>query len=434
MIRPKVDMIGRTFGRLTVVEQTEGKQKDRQAWYLCRCQCGKRIKARGTSLRRGQTASCGCLRVDMTRRRNKETAEEKVHMLGKRFHYLVVQERLETRRHGSCIWRCLCDCGNYHNVTTHNLNSGKVKSCGCMPTNHPVDLSGKKYGMLTVLSLTEERKSNGGAVWRCRCDCGNEVDVAGGNLNRGTTTSCGCIRIEDLRGQRFGRLAVAKLGQKSGHGHGAFWECVCDCGNRCQVQANKLKNGHTRSCGCLHNDTIKNITGERFGRLLVTGDSGKRRPGSGGVIWKCRCDCGQEREVRQDALLSGVTSSCGCLTSKGNEKVSRLLREANISYVREYSPPDLKGRKRFDFAVMEAGKVCYFIEYDGILHIKYSGSGWDTADRYQKTVMSDQIKNEYCHKKKIPIIRIPYTQFEALSLNDLVLEKSPYLLDTEFVR
>ena len=77
----------------------------------------------------------------------------------------------------------------------------------------------------------------------------------------------------------------------------------------------------------MHNDTIKNITGERFGRLLVTGDSGKRRPGSGGVIWKCRCDCGQEREVRQDALLSGVTSSCGCLTSKGNEKVSRLLRE-----------------------------------------------------------------------------------------------------------
>lgn len=71
MVRPKVDMIGRTFGRLTVVEQTEGKQKDRQAWYLCRCQCGKRIKARGTSLRRGQTASCGCLRVDMTRRRNK---------------------------------------------------------------------------------------------------------------------------------------------------------------------------------------------------------------------------------------------------------------------------------------------------------------------------------------------------------------------------
>ena len=43
MVRPKVDMIGRTFGRLTVVEQTEGKQKDRQAWYLGRCQRGNRI-------------------------------------------------------------------------------------------------------------------------------------------------------------------------------------------------------------------------------------------------------------------------------------------------------------------------------------------------------------------------------------------------------
>lgn len=246
----------------------------------------------------------------------------------------------------------------------------------------------------------------------------------------GRTVSCGCVRIENLAGQRFGKLIVVKLGRKSGNGDGAFWECKCDCGKECQVQASKLKSGHTQSCGCLHNNLIKDLTGERFGRLLVLGDSGKRRPGSGGIIWRCLCDCGQEKEIRQDALLSGATVSCGCLKSRGNEKVSRLLRAAQIDYIPEYSPPDMKGNRRFDFAVMNEGKAVYFIEYDGVLHTQYSNSGWDTADRFNRTLASDHEKNEYCRKNNIPLIRIPYTRFDDLCIDDLLLETTLYLLYT----
>lgn len=428
MVRPKVDMIGKTFGHLTVIKQVEGKKQDRLAWYLCSCRCGNKSIARGTSLRSGQTTSCGCVRNEATRKRNEKTADEKFDLVGKRFHYLTVQKMVESRCSGNRVWQCLCDCGNEHEVTTHNLIRGGVKSCGCMPTNTPIDLKGKRYGRLTVLELTAERKRNGAAVWKCHCDCGKEVNVSSGNLNRGATTSCGCGRIENLIGKRFGKLTVVESGQKTGNGDGAFWYCRCDCGNYCEVHANKLKSGHTRSCGCAHNDLIKDLTGERFGKLLVIRDSGKRRSGSGGVIWHCRCDCGQEKDIRQDALLSGASVSCGCLISRGNEKVARLLRDANIVYIPEYSPPDMAGNRRFDFAVLNNGQVSYFIEYDGILHWKYSNKGWDTVERFNRTIASDQEKNEYCHERGIPLIRIPYTRFEELAVDDLRVETSSYLM------
>jgi hypothetical protein len=53
------------------------------------------------------------------------------------------------------------------------------------------------------------------------------------------------------------------------------------------------------------------MTGQRFGRLVV-----QRRAGSapnGRATWRCRCDCGQEHTVRGDVLRQGMTSSCGCI-------------------------------------------------------------------------------------------------------------------------
>lgn len=62
MVQPKITMVGRTYGRLTVLEQAEPLKKDRQAWYRCRCDCGGEITVRGTSLRNGSmqaVAACG---------------------------------------------------------------------------------------------------------------------------------------------------------------------------------------------------------------------------------------------------------------------------------------------------------------------------------------------------------------------------------------
>lgn len=59
------------------------------------------------------------------------------------------------------------------------------------------DITGSKYGRLTVLSRAENNK-RGQAMWLCRCDCGNEVKVYGYSLVSGNTMSCGCIHKEQL--------------------------------------------------------------------------------------------------------------------------------------------------------------------------------------------------------------------------------------------
>ena len=63
---------------------------------------------------------------------------------------------------------------------------------GAMPKK--IDLTGSKYGKLTVLRPVEG--SSKYKMWRCRCDCGNEVDVSVSALNKGNNKSCGCLKKE----------------------------------------------------------------------------------------------------------------------------------------------------------------------------------------------------------------------------------------------
>ena len=57
-----------------------------------------------------------------------------------------------------------------------------------------IDLTGQKFGRLTVISRAENKGKR--AAWNCLCECGNKIIVRGTNLQRGTTKSCGCLKIE----------------------------------------------------------------------------------------------------------------------------------------------------------------------------------------------------------------------------------------------
>lgn len=58
-----------------------------------------------------------------------------------------------------------------------------------------IDLIGQKFGRLTVIGR-EKNNKDGRATWRCNCDCGNETIVLGKSLRNGNTRSCGCLHIE----------------------------------------------------------------------------------------------------------------------------------------------------------------------------------------------------------------------------------------------
>jgi len=61
--------------------------------------------------------------------------------------------------------------------------------------------------------------------------------------------------FKDITGTRFGRLVVLRV---AGRGP-TRWECVCDCGALCIAIGHKIKSGHTKSCGCLRKETIAEI-------------------------------------------------------------------------------------------------------------------------------------------------------------------------------
>ena len=70
------------------------------------------------------------------------------------------------------------------------------------------------------------------------------------------------MKIDDLSGKRFGRLTVVKRGTNKGEQ--TRWVCKCDCGNTSVVFASALKNGNTKSCGCLHREIFSKL-GETHG-------------------------------------------------------------------------------------------------------------------------------------------------------------------------
>ena len=287
------NLTDKRFGKLTAVKATDERSNGSVVWE-CKCDCGNTIFARATALQAGKVTSCGCAGA-----RN---------LTGQRFGKLIAIKPTDERRNGSVVWECKCDCGNTAYVQANNLRSGKTTSCGCAGRE---DLSDQRFGMLTAINPTGERR-NGHVVWECKCDCGNTAFVRAYYLKEGKTTSCGCTRGRkpvDLTGQRFGRLTAIKLSDERRNGR-IVWECKCDCGSIAFVTTHDLRGGKTTSCGCASRRTPVDLTGQRFGRLIAVNPTDERRNGS--VVWECKCDCGNTTYVQAGSLRSGGVTSCGC--------------------------------------------------------------------------------------------------------------------------
>jgi len=126
------------------------------------------------------------------------------------------------------------------------------------------DLTGQRFGLLTVLRFIGRNKHQK-AQWQCQCDCGKETIVTGSVLLKGETKSCGCLRIanlaqssferrNDLAGQKFGKFTVIEIAGSDKYGK-LLWRCRCECGNEVIVQGNNLVSGGS-TC-CKHHGHIK---------------------------------------------------------------------------------------------------------------------------------------------------------------------------------
>lgn len=82
----------------------------------------------------------------------------------------------------------------------------------------------KRYGHLTVIAPTN-KTYHGIKIYRCRCDCGNEIEVNTNRLHTGHTKSCGCLihTPKNLVGRRFGRLKVIEFAYHNNKKN--YWKC-----------------------------------------------------------------------------------------------------------------------------------------------------------------------------------------------------------------
>lgn len=138
----KKNLIGKKFGRLTVLSLCDRKVGERTRW-RCLCECGKEVDVLGTSLVNGGTRSCGCLAKEARQRTgalSKGRPSSRLDDLtGKRFGRLVVLDRAQNSESGSTRWRCVCDCGNERIVLAMHLKNGHTQSCGCLGLQHATE-------------------------------------------------------------------------------------------------------------------------------------------------------------------------------------------------------------------------------------------------------------------------------------------------------
>lgn len=314
-----------------------------------------------------------------------------------------------------------------------------------------VDLTGQRINYFDVIewAYNEKTKCN---QWLCACtECKKKIFKSTYELTSGRAKSDGCMsfllksqaKLKDLTGQRFGRLLVLrKLPGEYRTPQGipqVKYECLCDCGNIVEVYGGNLKKGNTLSCGCLNREKISereliDLTGMRFGLLTVIrrvedyiSPSGNRTP-----QWLCKCDCGTEVVVAGNSLRSGATKSCGHIKySMGEYLIKTYLDNHQIKYIPEYKFEDLVTSKgymmRFDFGILnEDESLKFLIEFQGLQHYKdfaYSDRSFGELQRKE----TDAKKKEYCQINNLVLYEIKYNEDVNERLDQIFKHQNEYV-------
>lgn len=320
---------------------------------------------------------------------------------------------------------CQCSCGEQCLKRTDNLRGAKNPSCGCTKITNKKDRVGDKNGLLTIIEAYI--RTDGKHSWhKCQCDCGQICEIRTDNFRRKIEISCGCTYtnvIKNKVGDKQGLLTIINAYVKNDGKH-SYHQCQCECGNVCMTRADYFRNNEKISCGCNYDNCKKIKKGDKYGLLTVIEPYVRD---NGHESWhKCVCECGNIREIRRKNLQIGKMPSCGCINSKGEMIIRKMLDSNYIKYQQQYCFSDLisvnNARLYFDFAILnDKDEIILLIEYNGQQHydpIEFFGG----EERLKTQQKNDNLKIEYCKSHNTPLLIIPYWDFnkiEELVLNQI---------------
>lgn len=153
-------------------------------------------------------------------------------------------------------------------------------------------------------------------------------------------------KLEIFNGDKFGRLTVIE--EINLEGTSRYFLCKCDCKLETikVFKLSSLKNGHTKSCGCLkkEEDSVReNSIGKTYGRLTIIGEIETPKNNTRKIMAQCSCN-GNIKEYFLSSLKNGNTTSCGCYNKEilknnsinVNEYQERYPLFCQVEEIRDY--------------------------------------------------------------------------------------------------
>ena len=182
-------------------------------------------------------------------------------------------------------------------------------------------------------------------AWNCICECGTDCIIRGDQLRSGVAKSCGCL-FRERAAENCREIGKNNLGKAAKH--------------------------------------RDDLTGKTFNLLTVVEYSHSY---NATAFWRCKCECGNETIVQTSHLKDGHTKSCGCLTSAGETKIRKILEENEIHFIQQYDFDDLVDKKKlkFDFAIFKNDRLFCLVEYQGLQHFQnLDGKLWNSPQEHDR--------------------------------------------------
>lgn len=225
-----------------------------------------------------------------------------IDLIGQNFDGITVSSFAFLDKFNRASWNCTCDCGNKMILTSAALKKYHHHCKECTISWKIKDLTNKKFGRITVISLFKSSYVSKEALWNCVCDCGNKLILNSSTLKRGLNPCIKCrkkYRIKDLTGKKFKNITVISRIEEVNNNGDALWNCICDCcSNKLILSSPILKDINHNHCKECYNGIknlsgrIINLTGKKFGSITVVSfaELGKFK----NARWNCVCDCGNK--------------------------------------------------------------------------------------------------------------------------------------------
>lgn len=346
--------------------------------------------------------------------------------------YLNSKEKLELK----------CPCGNNFHVSYSNFKSEtkrkrKCNKC-CLEKRgvsrrlkyEDIKLFIEVESQSGCLLLSKEYKGTSKPI-EIKCKCSNIFSTTWTqfkNRNKRQCNNCGNAKSGSKEPTSIEAIKeFIEVESNSGcllisdkHLLGEKIKIKCPCGNHFKTKFTTFKTKDKRKCNTckIEEGAIKKRkSSDSFAKEFyeIWGDSYTLLSDyvKDTVKIKIRCNtCDSEYYTHPSSVTRRETGCDKCSASKGERTIQRVLRKYGVDFVSEKSYLETK-KLRFDFLVHNQ----FLLEYDGEFHFKVATFSKDEKkmkDKLIKQQRNDKTKNKYCIDNGIPLIRIPYWEFNNI--------------------